>query len=271
MASELLLPQTIPEAPPLQPPVYQPLIYPFGIPVSAPVGKLTDAQARNAPNVVGAVGSSPIVQVNADPGFLAELLPRLEGLGITLGAAAVAFAMIDPSGFQQATKAIFTVILKTGVAVWPSVDSGIQNFFDAIGGVIDDELGLSSTTNGFHWWCIFGGANAAIPWCRATPWYCMGPLGWLSENCRGKSGQAGSFGNDLDDMESFLENKEQEYQQDIEDFLQSDIIDPLESFIESDVVDPIESVVKDAIKPLQEAFSSVESLLSDIESDIPSI
>lgn len=267
MASELLIPETLATRPPTTPQVFEPLIYPFGSPPLAPAGRITLAQASYAPNVVGAVGSQPIIKVSNGNGFLAELLPRLEGLGITLTVAAVAFAILDPKTFSNLVLRGSKDGWKLAVKAWPTVDNSLQTIFEALGEVIDNELSISSVSNNFHWWCIFGPVNQVIPWCKTSPWYCDGLLAWVSQSCRGTKHQKGSFDQQWSSMESFLYDKEQAYQNEISSWIsseESDIksyISSLVSSVESDV----EDTFKDVIKPFKSGFKDIEKDIKKID------
>jgi hypothetical protein len=259
---ELLAPQGVTEGYTTQVRAWEPLVYPLQGPDGpdvAPPGYLTNAQLRRAGKIVGQVGNQPIIQVNADPGFLAELLPRLEGVAVIAIVGGTALAIVAPKVFSGLVVSAATFLVNMAVKLWPAVSNAIETLFTSLGEAVDDALGWSSVTDNFHWWCIFGLLNPIIPQCRAVPWYCMGPLGWFSENCRHSPHGRGGLESELWDMESYLYGKEQEFQKGLECWIENEVIDPVESFLTSDLFGPLEDVGDD----IEKVLKKIKSIASD--------
>jgi hypothetical protein len=220
-----------------------------------PAPYVTQAQADAIPDVVGQVGGQPIIKVNGGNGFFAEVLPRLEGVAIVGGVALLTFGVIAPDAFGSVLRVVFGYGAKVLVWVVPRLNQAIEQLFLALGDAVDQELGISDTSSDFHWWCMFGAANAFIPACKAVPWYCVGPLGWVTEKCRGAPGQRGGLSEAVDDMESFLVAKEQEYQDELDSWINSEV---------GKVLDDIES--NSFVKKVEKEFKKIGLKLSSVGS-----
>ncbi len=261
-------------------PIYEPIAYPIGSSAAnetVPNGFITPSQAKNAARVVGSVGGRPIValpstlggetHIMGGNGFLAELIPRMEGLFVTLIFSMITLMAISPKKSEALANVIINGAIKIGDRVLPNVIQSTEKIVDNMGKALDKEFGWNTDPNQVApWWCMFGLGNAFIPACRNQPIYCIGPLGLISSKCRQDLP-------DISDLESEVENKFNEWKSilggEFKDF--ENEAEALGNEVLSDVVDRIDAGIDGALSDLESPLRAIESEISDLESDVESI